>query len=324
MDVSRRHFISGSAATLATLAASAKFLRAVQAKSLFKIAVISDEISQDFDHACSVIANDFGLKWVEIRGMWGKGLQNLSDDELDRAQKILTKYKLRVTDIGSPLFKIDWPGAPRSRFSPKKSSTQSADSQFQQQREVLERHLALAKRFKTNAIRCFDFHRLDDVKPYREAINAKLLEAANICGKHKVRLVLENEFDCNTGSGREAAETLAAIQSPHFMLNWDAGNAVMGGELDAFPAGWDLLPKNRIGHCHCKNAVKGDDGKIHWSPVDIGYIDWTAQFRALAKTGYRGAVSLETHWRGAATPEESTRRSWHGMEKALKDSGALA
>ena len=97
----------------------------------------------------------------------------------------------------------------------------------------------------------------------------------------------------------------------------------MRGELDAFPAAWDTLPKARIHHCHAKNAVKGTSGKIEWAPVGTGLIDWTAQFRALRQIGYREGVSLETHWHGAGTSEESTRISWAGMEKALKDSGAL-
>jgi sugar phosphate isomerase/epimerase len=254
--------------------------------------------------------------------MWGKNLQELSDDQLAESEKILAKYGLRVTDIGSPLFKIDWPGAPRSSFSPKHDSF-GAEAMFKQQDEVLERSLAHAKRYKTNIVRCFDFFRLEDVKPYRAEMNRKLLEAANVCGKQGVRLALENEFECNTATGREAAQTLAAIQSPHFGLNWDPGNAVRAGELDAYPEAWKLLPKERIFHCHVKNAIKNADGKIGWSPVDKGYIDWAAQFRALSEAGYRGAVSLETHWSGAATHEESTRISWAGMKKDLHEAGVL-
>jgi sugar phosphate isomerase/epimerase len=51
--------------------------------------------------------------------------------------------------------------------------------------------------------------------------------------------------------------------------------------------------------------------------------DWTAQFRALKPLGYHDAVSLETHWHGGGTPEESSRISWAAMKQALKDSGAL-
>jgi sugar phosphate isomerase/epimerase len=291
------------------------------AKSPFKIAVITDEISQDFDHACSVAANEFGLQWVELRGMWNKSLQALTDAELTDAQRILERYSLRVTDIASPLFKVHWPGAPKSQYGPKDAS--GVEENFKHQDEVLSRSIALAKQFKTNKVRGFDFWRLDDVKPYRTAIDAKLQEAADVCGKQDVLFVLENEFECNTATGREAARTLSAVPSPHFALNWDAGNAVMRGEFDAFPAGWDLLPKQRIRHCHVKNAVKNANGKVEWSPVGTGMIDWVAQFRALEKAGYRDAVSLETHWHGAATNEESSRISWAGMKKALQNSGTF-
>ena len=64
-------------------------------------------------------------------------------------------------------------------------------------------------------------------------------------------------------------------------------------------------------------------GKIVWSPVDVGYIDWAAQFRALEGIGYSNAVNLETHWRGAGTPEASSVRSWEGMKKALEQDGAM-
>lgn len=312
--ISRRTFASLAGGALASLVAPT---RAFAASYPFKVAVISDEISQDFDHACSVVANDFGLHFVELREMWGKNLQTVSDAEIADAQKILAKYGLQVTDIASPLFKVDFPGAPHSQYGSKADLHGAAETTFAKQDEILERSLALARQFKTDKVRCFDFWRLDDVKPYRAAINAKLEQAAAKAAKQNILLVLENEFACNTATGREAGATLAAIQNANLALNWDPGNAVMRGELDAYPNGWNALPKNRIHHCHVKNAVKDATGKIVWSPVDIGYVDWAAQFRSLAAAGYRDATSLETHWRGAGTPEASTRRSWEGMKKAL-------
>jgi sugar phosphate isomerase/epimerase len=320
IEISRRKFLSGTGATAAAFLGARAF--AMVATSPFKVAVITDEISQDFDHACSVAANEFGMQWVELRGMWNKSLMALSDSELGEVAKTLAKYNLQVTDIASPLFKVDWPGAPKTEHT--KGEAPSAEATFREQEEVLEKNIALAKRFKTNKVRCFDFWRIDNVAPYRDAIDRKLADAAGVCGKQGVLLVLENEFACNTATGREAARTLAAVQSPHLGLNWDPGNAVMRGEFDAYPAAWNLLPKGRIRHCHVKNAVKGTDGKVEWSPVGTGVIDWTAQFRDLAKSGYRDAVSLETHWHGGATPEESTRASWAGMKKALQASGNLA
>jgi len=316
--LSRRNFLAGAAA------ASAPFLLPIKswaATSKFKIGVISDEISQDFDHACSVIAKDFGLHYVELREIWGKNLQVSTDAEIANAQKILAKYSLTVTDISSPLYKVNWPGAPVSQYGTKEDMHGADEVSFKHQDEVLERSISLAKQFKTNKVRCFDFWRIDDVKPYRAAINETLQKAAEKAAAQNIMLVLENEFACNTATGREAGATLAGIPSRNLALNWDPGNAVMRGEFDAFPNGWDAIPKDRIHHCHVKNAIKDDTGKVVWSPVDKGYIDWAAQFRALEGIGYSDAVNLETHWKGGGTPEASTRISWDGMKKDLQQAG---
>ena len=314
-QLSRREFVGGTVGASAALLLD---LRAFAADAKFKVGVISDEISQDFDHACHVISKDFGLHWVELREIWGKNLQVISDAQIAEAQKILAKYGLRVTDIASPLFKVNWPGAPVSQYGTKEDMHGADEAGFKHQDEVLERAISLAKQFKTNKVRCFDFWRIDDCKPYRAAINDKLRQAAEYAVARNIMLVLENEYACNTATGREAAATLAGVASRNLSLNWDPGNAVMRGELDAYPGGWDALPKERIHHCHVKNAIKDSTGKTQWSPVDKGYIDWTAQFRAFARIGYSDAVSLETHWKGGGTPEESTRISWAGMKSALE------
>ena len=64
----------------------------------------------------------FGVGLVEMRGLWNKNVVNLDEKEVAEAQKLLKKYDLKVTDIASPLFKVDWPGAPKSKYSPKGDS----------------------------------------------------------------------------------------------------------------------------------------------------------------------------------------------------------
>jgi len=291
-------------------------------KSPFRVAVINDEITQDFGRACEVASQEFGMAWIELRSMWNKNLLKLDSKEIGEARRILEKNKLRVTDIASPLFKVDWRGAPQSNYSPKRDQF-NADFTFDQQDEVLERSIELAKAFNTDRIRCFDFWRLDNQAPFRAAINEKLMDAASKTGKKGILLVLENEMTCNTATGAEAAKVLSAVKSPPLMLNWDPGNAGALGEKP-YPDGYALLPKDRIGHCHCKDVVRNSDGaRYEWAAMGRGSIDWTGQFKALVHDGYQYAVSLETHWRGAATPEESTRQSWAGMKKELQDAGAL-
>jgi len=315
---SRRTFLSGLGLTAAGCALP-QALRASVASSSFRIAVINDEISQDFERACQV-ASGFGMKWIELRGMWNKNILDLDANQVTESLRLLKKYDLRVTDIGSPLFKVDLPGAPKSKFSPKHDEFNAHFGPAQQE-ALIEKCIEIAKKFSTDRVRCFDFWRLDDPKPYRAEINETLRKAAEKLGKQGLILVLENEMSCNTGTGKEAAETLAAVQTPSFMLNWDPGNAATLGEIP-YPNGYDLLPKNRIGHCHCKDAVKNGD-KYEWAAMGKGIIDWVGQFRALKKAGYHNAVSLETHWRGGGTPEESTKQSWAGMKGELQKAGAI-
>ena len=315
--IARREFLAGIAAV--SVSAAASRLVPPDSRSPFRIAVINDEISQDFGHACEVAARDFGMSWIELRGMWKKNICSLDEKEVAEARRILEKYQLKVTDIASPLFKVDWPGAPRSKFS--EAKTFNANFTLGQQDEVLERAFEMAKAFGTDRVRCFDFWRLEDQAPYRSAINDKLREAAVKAEKKGIILVLENEHACNTATGAESAKVLSAVQSPSFMLNWDPGNAAAAGEVP-YPDGYKLLPKDRIGHCHCKDVVKKGK-KYEWAPMGGGMIDWSSQFRALMSDGYRFAVSLETHWNGGGSPEESSRKSWAGMKKLLEQAGAL-
>ena len=328
----RRDFLLGASAVMAITNASAgltSFLSASdkadvpRLKSPFRVAVITDEISQDFDHACFVAAREFGMSWVELRGLWNKNVMNLTSTEIAEAKRILKQHQLRVTDIGSPLFKVDWPGAPTSKYSPKHDQF-NADFTYDQQPEVLEKCIEMAKAFQTERVRGFDFWRLEDQAPYRDAINAKLQQAANQLGKRGLIFLLENEFACNTATGAEAAKTLAAVSTDNFMLNWDPGNAAARGEVP-YPAGWELLPKNRIGHCHCKDVIPKPGGEgFEWAAIGKGTIDWVGQFKALKQAGYENGVSLETHWQGAGTPEESSRQSWVGMRADLQKAGCLS
>jgi len=314
----RREFLRGMAALTASKAASG-FSVFADPDSPFRISVINDEIGQDFGHVCEVASREFGMRWIELRGMWKKNIVNLDEKEVAEARRILDQFELKVTDIASPLFKADWPGAPKSKF--REGGSFGANFTAEQQDEVLERALAMAKAFQTGRVRCFDFWRLEDQAPYRAPINDRLLQAANKAGQKGITLILENEAACNTATGAEAAKVLDAVKSPNLMLNWDPGNAATLGETP-YPDGYNLLPKERIGHCHCKDAVHKGKG-YDWAPMGGGIIDWAGQFRALKRDGYHFAVSLETHWNGAGSPEESTRKSWAGMKRLLQQADAF-
>ena len=321
---SRRDFLVGlGGATGASLLIGSRFFPAPGRvmSSRFKLSVITDEITQDLGHALEIASREFGLGYVELRTLWDKNIINLDEKEIGEVRRLLKKYELQVTDIASPLFKTDWPEAPRSKYSPEKPQY-GADYPFAQQGEVLERAVAAAKALGTERVRCFDFWRLEDEKPYRAAMDEKLREFSAAAGVKGITLLLENEGACSTATGAEAGRTMQAVQSPYFKLNWDPGNAAERGEI-AYPDGFSKVPKDRIGHMHCKDVKRKADGGFEWAAMGRGIIDYAGQFKAMLQMGYKGTMSLETHWKGAGTAEESSRQSMAGLKKLLQAAGAL-
>src|SRR5947199_9807717 len=114
----------------------------------FTLSVLTDEISQDFGHACEVAAREFGLGYVELRAMHNKNVMTWDAHDIAEARKVLEQFQLRVSEIASPIFKTDWPGAPKSPFSPKKPEF-GADVTEAQQDELIDRAVELAKTFDT-------------------------------------------------------------------------------------------------------------------------------------------------------------------------------
>src|SRR2546425_11552954 len=110
--ITRRSLIAGLGA--AALAHAAR-LRASSAP--FPLSILTDEISQDFGHACEVASRDFGMGFVDLREAGGKNLMNWDAAQIADVLKVLDRFKLRVACLATPIFKVDWPDAPKSPFS---------------------------------------------------------------------------------------------------------------------------------------------------------------------------------------------------------------
>src|SRR5215813_9228377 len=282
--------------------------------SSLKLGVINDEITQDLDHALAV-ARELGLQFVELRAMWNKNLMDLSEDEVKDARRLLTKYGIKVSDIASPFMKVDAPG-----FTTQAGQRDTFNARFgyKEQPEVLERAMELAKVFQTDKIRVFSFWRIEKPAQVFDLVVSDLRKAVEKAKKQNIKLVLENEHDCNIATAAESVKLLAAIQDPFLGLNWDPGNAFAAGEKP-YPDGYRLLPRNRILHMHVKDARRNPaTGKTDWAPMGKGDIDWFGQFKALMHNGYNNTVSLETHWRNEnKNAEESTRICMQGMKDLI-------
>jgi L-ribulose-5-phosphate 3-epimerase len=277
----------------------------------FHLGVITDEISQDFEHAL-VWAKGFGLHGVELRFLWNKYVVDLSPDDVKRAKDLLAKYQMKVSVVDSPYFKTLLPGT-QSRFADSKADP--LQSEFAKQDAILERAIARAKDFGADKVRIFAFLRVADPHSVFERVAKELERSTKVAKSEGIRLVLENEFSCNVATGHESADFLRMVNSPSLGLNWDLGNAYAAGELKPYPDGYDVLDKKRIWHCHLKDAAPAANGQeANWRPIGGGVIDYAGQFRALLKDGYTETMSLETHYLNAAKDKEaSSTESMQGL-----------
>jgi sugar phosphate isomerase/epimerase len=301
---------------LKTAVAGAVGLRAASIAEThgFKLGIITDELTTNLNEAADFISS-YGLHWCELREMFKKNLMNSTQDELDRAKKILDQHKIQVSDIASPIMKWNLPQMPakaneqRDEF---KASFTEPDLDM-----LLQKSFKLARFFDTRKVRIFSYWRVEDPEKAYPMFRDALAKVAKIAAKNDIILVLENEHACNVGTGKELGRVLKDVNSPNLRGVWDPGNATMLGETP-YPDGYAAV-KGTFAHVHIKDSRKSaKTGKLEWAPVGGGIVDWKGQFEALHRDKYDGTMSLETHYKRAdGNKVESTRESLEGLLKVL-------
>src|ERR1019366_1523162 len=198
---------------LGALGANAMFGGALPGKDPmpFKLGVITDEITQNFDQALDFIAS-FSLSYCELRQLWGKNIMSLSQAELDRAKQIIEKHQMHVSDIASPLFKYNLPEMPAK--SGETRDTFMASYTEQDTETLLKKSFDLARFFGTQKIRIFSYWRVDDPEKAYPSVRAHLAKAAATAVQNKMVLLLENEQTCNIATGKELGRIIKDINSP--------------------------------------------------------------------------------------------------------------
>jgi sugar phosphate isomerase/epimerase len=261
---------------------------------LFPIAAITDEFSQDIEAAVRSMA-EIGMTGAELRMVFGKNVIDLSDAELDRACEIVARHGLEIVSIASPLLKCVLPDSPEvdARFQ---QDVFAATYTFDDQPRLADRALAIAERTGARIVRVFSYWRSVRPEACFERLARALEHLAKQAALHGRTIGLENEHACNIATGAETARVLEAVAHPNLKVVWDPANAYVSGETP-YPHGYRRLPVERIAHVHAKDC-RGEGHRPIWCALGEGGIDWKGQIRALAEDGYRGWISLETHWAG--------------------------
>jgi len=261
---------------------------------LFPIAAITDEFSQDIEDAVRSMA-EIGMTGAEVRMAFGKNVIDLTHAELDRACEIVARHGLEIVSIASPLLKCVLPDAPAvdARFQ---QDVFAATQTFAVQPRLADRALEIAERTGARIIRVFSYWRTVRPDACFERVARALEHLAEQAALHGRIIGLENEHACNIATGEETARLLEAVAHPNLQVVWDPANAYVSGEAP-FPDGYHRLPVKRIAHVHAKDC-RVDGHRPTWCALGEGGIDWKGQIRALAQDGYKGWISLETHWTG--------------------------
>lgn len=251
-----------------------------------KLAVITDEISQDFEEA-AILASEFGLSGLEIRSVWEKGPHELEDKDISEILRISKEYSMEICGISSPVFKCDL------------DNPEEVEQHF----DILSSCVTLAQKTGAKLIRGFSFWAKDDFSSRFDDIVVQLKKAAETLEGTGLVFMLEFDPSVYAHNGNMAAQLVEAVCHPQLKLLWDPGNDIYITDEKPYPDGYNRV-KDLMVHVHIKDALRTKDGEIVATPVGEGDVDYVGQFAALKQDGYSGWVVLETHYRLHETIEQ--------------------
>jgi L-ribulose-5-phosphate 3-epimerase len=310
--MNRRKFLTtaavlSSAALLAENAA--KLSSAAAPPKQFKVAVISDGLSPDFETALKILKS-YQIRWVEIRSVWGKYNTEASPQQIRRLKELLDQYEFRCSQVDTALYKCTLPGT-------KTLGAGTPVYPYSEQMDLLKRSADRVHAWGTHQICIFTFWRVAEPEKIFGRISEEVQKAAGVAKSAGVRLAIENEDATNVGTVHELARMLATLPS-NVGANYDIGNGLWLGEVP-YPDGYKALDPKRIWNIHLKGAQCHPNFKdCQETFADVGQIELKGQLQALLRDGYQGTMSLECEFKAPGmNATETTQRSLEGLLRVM-------
>jgi len=280
-----------------------------------RLSVITDEMSADLGHALSAM-KEYGCTGAEIRSLWGTNIGDLTDAQTDEALRLLDEHEMEVCCLASPLFKCELGGEVSDQTGNMHEATART---AQEQMNLLKRLHKRANQFGTRYLRTFAYWKRGELTPaIEEAIAAGMSDAVRYAEDNDIVLLMENEHDCYLGTGAQTARFLTRVNSPALRACWDPGNAYFAGETP-YPDGYNAI-RNFVEHVHVKDAELLANGKYRFIVIGEGEVDYRGHLTALKADGYKGYLSVETHYKPfGGSAEQGTRLALQGLLKLLSE-----
>ena len=192
-----------------------------------RFCAFADEASPDLSGQINALKRN-GASYIELRGVNGKNVSDLTIDEALEAKKMLDDSEISVFSIGSPIGKIDM----KDDF----------DAHLDKHKHVIE----LAEIFGAKRIRMFSFYGAEGRK---NDVIERLNKLISVTPDH-ITLCHENEKGIYGETPERCLEILEAL--PRMKAVFDPANFVQCG-VDTLKA-WEML-KNKVEYLHIKDAV---------------------------------------------------------------------
>jgi sugar phosphate isomerase/epimerase len=243
----------------------------------FTLSAFGDEIADDLQEQLQSL-HELRVDYLELRGVWGKNVLHLDDDQVARVRQTCAGYGIAVSCIGSPVGK-----------SP-------IVDPIEQEISNLARIFQIAETVGTRRVRVFSFYPPDTSSnarydAYVEEAISRLGRLTDLARREGFVLLLENEKGIVGDTLERCHAILSAIDSPSLRFLWDPANFVQVGVARPTEHGWPSLGAT-VAHVHVKDAVLAD-GSVRAAGEGDGQV--AELLSALRDDGYQGFLALEPH-----------------------------
>ena len=198
----------------------------------FIFSAFADEAGATLDEQISALREN-DIRLIEPRNIDGKGILNLTEEELHAVKKKLDAAGIRVGSVGSPIGKYP------------------IDDDFDTYLTKVERCLHVAEVLDTRYIRMFSFFvGQDELVRRRHEVMRRLSVMADMATAHGITMCHENESAIYGQMPSEVADILRTV--PKLGGIFDAANYRMNG-ADPMDGIMATLPSLR--YLHIKDAI---------------------------------------------------------------------
>lgn len=239
---------------------------------MVKLSGFADEIAAEADQQIATLKQT-GVAHLELRGVGGKGVLDLTADEVGSFKGQLAAAGIGVSSIGSPIGKVQ------------------IRSDLEEHFARFEIALARAREFGAPYVRIFSFYyENEEAEDCRDEVLAFFQRMVARAAAEDLVLLHENESHIYGDVPERCTDLLKSIDSPYLRAAFDPANFVQCG-VDPLKEAWPLLDQY-TDYFHIKDKIAASGRVV---PAGCGNGGVPQILAAAVERGFAGFLSIEPH-----------------------------